>query len=152
LFRTDWTTAGDVDRRSNMRTLSSFTTTLCIPTTALSPDYVRLVNSRFPDCDPLGPTDTVDDVEVEVEYSPGWFQAGRYSGPPDSCYPDEGEDPVIESVVIQDPDFEHANILADLPAKLVEALVTEAWDHQKGSEQDHYDEPDYDPEPCDGPY
>lgn len=131
--------------------MSSFTTTLCIPTTALPVEFVRLVNSRYPDCDPLGPTDTVDDVEVEVDYKGGWFKAGRYSGPFEDCYEDEGENPEILSVTLQDPEFEHTNVLASLPEGLVAALVTEAWDHQQGADQDH-GEPDYDPEPVDYNY
>jgi hypothetical protein len=124
--------------------MNSFETRLCIPTTALPVEYVRLVNSRYPDT-PLGPTDTLDDVEVEVDYKPGWFKPGRYYGPPESCYEDEGEYPEILKVVLHDPDYPSTDLLKLLPEAMVESLQTEAWDHQRNTEQDY--EPDYDQDP-----
>ena len=38
------------------------------------------------------------DLVVEYEYSP--FVAGRLTGPPEHCYPDEHESLVIESVYL----------------------------------------------------
>jgi hypothetical protein len=36
------------------------------------------------------------DFTIEYEYSP--FRPGRYSGPPEDCYPDEPEELEIESL------------------------------------------------------
>lgn len=125
--------------------MGSFTTTLCIPTTALPPDYVRLVNSRYPDDPPLGPTDTLDDVMVEVDYTEGWYDPGRTWGPPENCEPPSGEAPEILKVVLQDEGYEPTDLLKLLPDKMIEALSDEAWEHQQAREQDY--EPDYDPDP-----
>ena len=47
-------------------------------------------------------TVTVDlcgvDVEVEVEFNPGWFQAGNRRGHPDNWTPDEGANAEVESI------------------------------------------------------
>lgn len=124
--------------------MNTFTMQLCIPATCLPVAYVRALNAKHPECPPIEAGDTVDDVNVNVDYKSGWFKPGRISGPPDSCYPDEGEDPEIVSVVIDDDGFKSGNILEMLPEKLIDKLVSGAWEHQNGQESYEPDEPDYD--------
>jgi hypothetical protein len=40
------------------------------------------------------------DVEVEVEFKPGWFQAGNRRGHPDNWEPDEGENAEIDAITL----------------------------------------------------
>jgi hypothetical protein len=130
--------------------MGTFTTTLCIPTACLPPDFVRLVNSRYPDCEPLGPTDTVDDVAVEVDFKEGWYDPGRCYGPPENCYPPEGEDPEILSVRLSEEGYPTTEIIKALDQANLDRLVNEANEVQRDAERYGYDdEPmDYD----DGPY
>jgi hypothetical protein len=84
-----------------------------------------------------------DDVAVTVEYTPGWFTPGRYSGPPEDCFPDEGEDPEIVKVVRQDT---KADVRDSLTREQLDRLVEQAIEHQSACDRDYPDEPDYDPD------
>jgi hypothetical protein len=121
--------------------MSSFETTLCIPAHLLPAEFIRLFNGRGPDGCALGPTDTADDVLVEVDYRGGWFKPGRYHGKPENCYPDEGENPEILSVVLQDEEYkERTDLVNVLPANMLRDLEEQAWGHQQETERDHYNE------------
>jgi hypothetical protein len=41
------------------------------------------------------------EVSVEVEFNPGWFQAGNRRGHPDNWTPDEGANAEVESITFQ---------------------------------------------------
>jgi len=86
------------------------------------------------------PDDEVPDIEVEVDYNPGYFQAGCRSGHPDNWTPDEGENPEITSVKILEGGHDITHLFT---GKLLRQLEDKAWEHQKGLADD------YDPEPYD---
>jgi len=75
-------------------------------------------------------------VDVEVR---GYFAAGRYSGPPENCYPDEGEIEILSAT-----DESGFDWLPHLTTKETEALEKMAWDELPKSIDDDYDPPDYD--------
>jgi hypothetical protein len=131
--------------------VSSFHTTISIPTLALPADYVRMVNAEHPDAPPLGPTDEVPDVEVEVTYKEGWFTPGRYHGAPENCYPDEGEDPTIEGVILDVDGIPKQDILKALPDEILKVLIDQAWDNQKAQDFDGHDDYPDDMPDWDGP-
>lgn len=82
----------------------------------------------------LEPEEEIE-FEVEVEYKPGWFQPGRYSGPPEDCYPDEGEDPeIIRVTVIGEEDT--VDIVDSLSWEEWRDLVAEADSDQSQREAD----------------
>ena len=92
------------------------------------------------------PNDEVPDIEVEVEYNPGWFQRGCRSGHPDNWTPDEGENPEITKVKILEGDHDITHLFRD---QALRALEAEAWQNQE-AQADDYDPPDdYDYEPYD---
>lgn len=128
-----------------MRQLGNFTTTLCIPTVLLPADYVRYVNERDHDEPPLGPNDEMPEVNVRVLYKEGWYDAGRCTGPIETSYPPDGEDPEIMAVEIVDDYGQVIDLVADLSEKLLQKLRDQAFDHQSGGDRD--DEPDYGDEP-----
>jgi hypothetical protein len=74
----------------------------------------------------------VPDVPVEIEYEGGWSTPAKISGPPENCYPAEGEDPEIISVKI---DGEHEFVESLTPADLAN-LVNMAWEDQAGYSDD----------------
>lgn len=122
--------------------MGSFTTKLHIPTLILPPDFIRVLNERYPDCEPLGPKDTVDDLTVEVTYGEGWYQPARFGGPPDSWAPDDGESPTILSVMVQDESYPAFEVCKSLSEKLIDKLEGEAWAHQ---ERIAREAPDFEP-------
>lgn len=62
-----------------------------------------------------------DDIEVCVDYN-AWYQQARVSGPPEDCYPEDGE-MTINSVT----DSDGGEVaLTDEQQERIEA---EAWDH-----------------------
>jgi hypothetical protein len=67
------------------------------------------------------------EVEVEVDYHPGYYQPGCRSGHPDNWTPDEGEDPEIESVTVEETG---KDITRDLSPEQLKALEKAAWEHQ----------------------
>lgn len=93
----------------------------------------------------FAPDDEVPDIEVEVEYDPGWFQAGCRSGHPDNWTPDEGENPEITKVKILEGDHDITHLFQ---GKLLRALEDKAWKDQE-AQADDYDPPDYYDEPYD---
>lgn len=82
-----------------------FNTVISIPANLLPASYVAWINKEYCDDAPYQGDDLVDDVPVEVEHNPGWYQPGCRSGHPDNWTPDEGEDPEILSVTLDDPDW-----------------------------------------------
>jgi len=124
--------------------MGSFTTHISVQASLLPTSYVRFLNAQIDEGDePYGPNDPVDDVEVEVEYNEGWYQAGCRSGHPDNWTPDEGEDPEILSVVIVHEEWEpgeneHTDLDRLLPAATDRQLVQEANEDQRLAVEDYY--------------
>lgn len=71
-----------------------------------------------------------DDVDVEVSYQDGYFKQAYISGPPEDCYPAEGEMPTVTAVLIDGG----ADILALLTDSEVESLEEKCWKDQQSRE------------------
>lgn len=87
----------------------------------------------------------IEEIEVEVS-GRSYFAEGRFSGPPEDCYPDEGETEV-ETVTFNGVAFE----LTDKEMRDAESMIDDAV---QNAEPD-YPEPDdreYDESPYDGDY
>ena len=117
--------------------MTRFTTTIDLPAGRLPADYVRYCNTLHND-EPYQAADEVPDVQVEVEYNEGYFQSGCRSGHPDNWTPDEGEDPEVLSVVLEDDDpFKGGqDLVNNLPRAVFDRLVREAWEDQQQCERD----------------
>jgi len=114
-------------------------TNISLPARVVPAELVRWYNALDPEADPVGPDDTLDDIEVEVSFREGWFKAGRLSGPPEDCYPDEGEDPEVESITITAEGYEGPKDIdvRVLTADEYRSLVRECWSHQQAYERDY---------------
>lgn len=89
------------------------------------------------------PTMTEDDgVVVEIEFSSsGYFAPGKLSGPPENCYPDEGEDErTLESLTVTD-----GKNAVTLEGDVAEALFDHFYPEVEAVEVDDDDDGDYDP-------
>jgi len=125
--------------------MPSFETFIHVPARVLPAPYVQhLMDQSGPGDLPYGPDDTVDDVHVEVEYRPGFYIPACRRGHPDNWYPEEGEDPEVLSVKIDDPDYK-GPVAVDLRRLDVKRLESEAWNDQQNRERDAYDGDTYDP-------
>lgn len=111
---------------------TTFTTTIDLNASMLPADYVRYCNTLHDD-EPYQPNDEIPDVQVEVKYDEGYFQAGCRSGHPDNWTPDEGEDPEVTSVILEDDEpFKGGHdLVSDLPDAVLQRLVREAWEDQR---------------------
>ena len=87
-------------------------------------DYTLYLNDQEED----------EETEVTVKFTPGWYDPGRISGPPEDCYPPEVEDPDITSV----KDEDDVELIAVISATEIEAMVEAATDHQESAAEDHY--------------
>lgn len=76
------------------------------------------------------------EIYVEVTYEPGYFLRGRISGPPEDCFPDEGEDPEITKVMTLDDNGNDIDITDSLSNAERDELCRAAWDDQA----DHSDD------------
>ena len=70
------------------------------------------------------------DIYVEVTYEPGYFLRGNISGPPEDCFPDEGEDPEITKVMTLDDNGNDIDITDSLSNAERDELSRAAWDDQ----------------------
>ena len=117
--------------------MGTFTTLLSVQACLLPANYIRFLQAQYPNDEPYKPTDLVDDVEVEVEYNEGWFQAGNRSGHPDNWEPDSGEDPEITDVGITHGEWQQEGDDGDLFGALTPEqetrLVHEANEDQRAS-------------------
>ena len=77
-----------------------------------------------------------DEVDVDIEYSPGSYHPACTSGNPDNWHPDESEPPEITSIKVSDTCEE---ILSGLSESEVSRLT------DKLMEQQNDYEPDYEP-------
>lgn len=73
-----------------------------------------------------------EEVDIDVDYEP--FVPGRYSGPPENCYPDEGPCISINHVW-----FEGRDILNDLPGEALneDSLLEEIAQDAAEAEAEH---------------
>lgn len=80
-------------------------------------------------------TDSYEHIEVtlNVEGS-SYFTPGRYSGPPENCYPDEGETEITS--VVDDKGNDWMNLLTDSEKERIKELIIEAVQE---SDDDDYD-------------
>jgi hypothetical protein len=99
-------------------------------------DYVAKVDASYGDASE--PDDEIPDIEIEVEYHPGWEQAGCRSGHPDNWTPDESEEPEIVSVTIIDGDHD---ITSEITPQQLRSLKDAAWEDQKQQAEDAFDPP-----------
>ncbi len=80
------------------------------------------------------------DIELYVK-GKGYVDSGRLSGPPEYCYPAEGE---IEIVFIEDENGKEW-AYSDLSDKEVDLAVDLLWENAEPSYDDDYG-PEYDPD------
>lgn len=84
---------------------------------------------------------TRGEEELELDISAkGYYDPGRLSGPPEDCYPPEGE-LEITSIELDGKKWD-GRLTDEEHDKVVEKL----WDSQESDEEDYYDDdyPDYD--------
>jgi len=116
----------------------TFVTHVCCDAADLPKAYVNMMEQE--EGDPYEPDEEIPDIEVEVEYEPGWEQAGCRSGHPDNWTPDEGENPEIITVTITgEKNYDIEDVLSK---KELSSLVAEAWKDQEGRAEDDFDPPD----------
>jgi hypothetical protein len=94
----------------------------------LPPEFVTKMDAEYDDEEPLGPDDEIPDIEVEIEFEPGYHQDGIRSGHPDNWTPDEGEDPQVTKVTIIDGDHDVTDVLSK---QQFAALTHAAWEDQQ---------------------
>lgn len=80
-----------------------------------------------------------DEVDVDIDYSPGIYRPANTSGPPDNWHPDESEPPEIGSVKVSDTGEE---ILDELSDGEIERLLTLLCDVQMDSDGPDYERDD----------
>ena len=73
----------------------------------------------------------IGDVEFEVEFSSTPYVPAKISGPPENCYPAEGE---IESICIGE--FEVSDIISDSVRQLLQTKCEEAAPECEQEERD----------------
>ena len=113
----------------------NFSTTITRTRARCGLELLAVAGDTSRDEDSLAPEE-VFEFEVQVDYEPGWFAPGKFSGPPENCYPDEGEDPEILRVVTLDEDEEEVDIIDSLTREEYSALVAEAAEAQFQAERD----------------
>jgi len=122
-----------------------FNTTI-LRTTFRSPlTLLSLASDETQDVDDLE-TEHETELDVVVEYAKGWFQSGRFSGPPEDCYPDEGQGPEILAVHIKGEEQRGSGILSDLTVQEIMTLEDQADQAQREEEEaerDYNIEDDY---------
>lgn len=79
-----------------------------------------------------------DDVDVDIEFSPGYHTPASFKGHPDLWTPEEGEAPEITSVKISDTGEEILSRLSKSEVQRIEKSL------ERVQEDDH--EPDYEPD------
>jgi len=121
------------------------TTTVDVLAGDLPAELVAVLDALHDDA-PSQPTDEIPDIEVEVDYTPGWYQAGCRSGHPDNWTPDEGEDPEIITVTTVEGGID---IVDALTKKQIESLILQAVKDQEQQAEDAFEPPDdyYDDDP-----
>jgi hypothetical protein len=119
--------------------MSTMTTTVDLLARDLPTEFVTKMDAEYDEVSK--PDDELPDLEVEVEFDPGWEQAGCRSGHPDNWTPDEGEDPQITSVTLVDGDHD---VTAVLSKEQFTALIREAWEDQQNDDSDCDPSDDYD--------
>ena len=82
------------------------------------------------------------DVEVDVDFSPGWFKAGNRRGHPDNWEPDEGEAAEIEKITLHLRSGRYVDVEKRLAAREI-TKIQEACDrYEHDSRDDYVSEPD----------
>ena len=70
-----------------------------------------------------------EDIEITVEWE-GYYERGRLSGPPEDCYPSDGEIDILSVT-----DTSGKPVLVDQAFE--EKLIDKAWDDFHSQEDDH---------------
>ena len=78
------------------------------------------------------------ELEVEVFYTPGYYQSATYHNPA------EGEDPELTSVVLTKEDGETVEFMDKLNMEEWGDLIRRAWDDQEDRDRDEGDPDAYD--------
>jgi hypothetical protein len=113
----------------------TFETTLDLLARDLPHKLVHQINSD-PANHVYGPSDEVPDIEVLVEYHPGYEEKPCRSGHPDNWTPGYGEEPSIVKVTSTEGDHDLTETLDKIA---LARLVEEAWEAQKRAEFDPTD-------------
>lgn len=77
-----------------------------------------------------------DDVDVDIEHTPGVYAPAKLSGRPEDCHPDESEAPEIISIKLSDTGEE---ILSKLSKSEIDKLESKLMERDA-------DVPDYEPD------
>ena len=86
------------------------------------------------------------EVEVDVDFRPGWFKAGNRRGHPDNWEPDDGEGAEIEEVTIHLQSGRYVSVLKRLAPSEIERIQKACDkyevepDYPDYEPDDHYDE------------
>ena len=109
--------------------------------------YVRHVNAQIEDPEErYGPDDEIPDIEVMVEFTPGWYTPATFHDPA------EGEDPEVLSVNLTMPDGKEIDIQQQLSSVEMRRIIDACWEEQRRSAREDFYEPcGYDDEPYDDP-
>ena len=122
--------------------MGTFTTLLSVQACRLPASYVRHLNTLHDD-EPYAPTEHVDDVEVEVEYNEGWYEAGNRSGHPDNWTEDSGEDAEVTEINLTEEDWkpaegENRDLLGAIQHSSVVRLIQACNEHQEEAARNYY--------------
>ena len=101
-------------------------------------DRYELPSVAFVTESEVHPGEDAEYFELEVEVSCwGYFTPGRYSGPPEDCYPDEGDFEIQDVELVDGPDWPFTLTAAE------ERRVEEKFSARESEEPDY---PDYEPD------
>ena len=80
------------------------------------------------------------DFEAEVDFTPGI--PGRFSGPPEKCYPDEGAEIEFKTLTCEGNDALFLLESGSLCAEIEEAAIEAAEEKYEPDADDYYDDRD----------
>ncbi len=80
-------------------------------------------------------------IKLKVEGT-SYFQSGRYYGPPENCYPDEG-DTEITSVIGPNKENWSQKLSSEEEDKIIDMITEQAQEGEPDFDEDYYDDSDY---------
>lgn len=83
------------------------------------------------------------DVDVDVEFNPGWFQRGSRRGHPDNWTPDEGEPAEIERVALTLESGRVVDLTRRLPKDTMERIQRKCDAYEPEPPEPDYEPDDY---------